>query len=110
MVIFVIDLFTKLSSIVILTMLLAAVKMNIHKISAPCSMTGKARKTLLSPAEFFIDRLSYNNFLYHLSQLFSGSKCPHRHAFVILHRCVSADRSLACASVHHGHELRFSIS
>jgi hypothetical protein len=106
MVIFVINLFTTLSSIVILTMLLAAVKMNIHKISAPCSMIGKARKTLLSLAKFFIDRLSYDNSLY---QLFSGSKCPLRHVYVILRRCVSADRSLACASLHHCHELRFGI-
>jgi len=106
MVIFVTDLFTRLSSIVILTMILAAVKMNIQKISTPCSMTGNAWKALLYPATFFLDRLSYNTFLY---QLFSGSKCPHRQIHVILRRCVSADHSLGCASVHHGHELRFSI-
>jgi hypothetical protein len=106
MVIFVIDLVTSLSIIVILTMILAAVKMNIRKISALCNMLRKAWKAFLSTAKFFFDQLSYNTFLY---QLFSGSKCPHRHIYVILRRCVNADHSLACASGHHGHALRFSI-
>jgi hypothetical protein len=100
MVIFVTDLFTRLSSIVILTILLIVVKMTIHKISAPCSMLGKAWKDLSSPAIFFIDRLSYNTFLY---QLFSGNKSPRRHVHAFLYRSICADHSLACASGHHGH-------
>jgi len=106
MVIFGFDLFTRLCSIVILTMLLAAVKMNVQKISAPCSMTGKAWKALLSPAIFFGDRLTYNTFLY---QLFSGSKSPHHHVHVLLRRYACVDQSVACASGHHVHEMRFSV-
>jgi hypothetical protein len=103
---FVFDLFSRLSSIVIITMLLVVVKVNIHNISAPCGMIRKAWKTLLSPAICFSDRLSHNSFLY---QLFSGSKSPHRHVSVILRCCVCADHSLAGASGRHGHELRFRI-
>jgi len=107
MVIFVIDLFTWLNSIIILTMILAAVKMNIRKISAPCNMLRNARKALLSPAKFIFDQLSYITFLY---RLFSGSECLHSHFDVIFHSRISADHSLDCATVHHGHELRFCIS
>jgi hypothetical protein len=107
MVIFVIDLFTRLDSIIILTMILAAVKMDIRKISAFCSMVLTAWKAYLSPARFFFYQFSYNTFLY---RLFSRGKCPHRHIHVILRRCVTPDLSFDCASVHHGHELRFCIS
>ncbi len=100
------DFFTGLGGIVIITMILVVVKANVHKIPFPGRVMGKALNALSSPASFFIDRLSYNPFLY---PLFSGNKSPHRHVHVILRRRICADHSRACASGHPGHELRFSI-
>ena len=105
MVIFVIDLFTRLNSIIILTMLLVVVKMHSHEMSASCGMIRKTWKAFLSPYTFFFDQLSYNTFLYNL---ISGNKCRQRHIPVILRHCIYADHSLDRASVRIGHEMPFS--
>ena len=100
------DLFTGLSSIVIITMLLTAVKANDLKIPVPGSVMGKAWNALSSLATFFSDHLSYNPFLY---VLFSENKRHHRRGHDILRRRISADHALVCLSDHQGSKLQFKI-
>ena len=74
-------LFAGLSSLVIISMLFAAVKTNVHTISDPVCVVGSVWSALFSAATFCNDLLSDNPFLH---RLFSGNKKPYRRIPVII--------------------------
>jgi len=78
MAILVFDLVTGLSSIVIITMLLVAVKANVHKISVSISVMGKAWTVLSSLVTFITDCLSCSPFSLSafLRKQENSSSCP----------------------------------
>ena len=58
------DLFTIISGLAVITMLIAVVKAYDYKRSIPGGEVGKAWNVLSSLASFFFDRLSYDTFFY----------------------------------------------